>query len=307
MHQNVPPIPLGAAVNHLNDLIVIVTEAGMALTTGMLVPTPTPGAAAVARPITWKILTCAHSLPSARLGDDNPLQMTVVVPSLGMVNFALSSMKVFKRPARSATVDNGAGPFPADTLVFPDVRALPRYDIEGDVAWCELALQDWEHNFLTFVFNIPAVGVAGFPVLAANTLTFQRNIPAIPAPIVYTIHFVNVLADATNIVGAINGLPKNQNYILGFPGFGGGGLTVSQARTPATQLYPTFIDPAGAGNGHNEFCFFHDAPSFWGMSGGPIFHIGPNTVNIFGIVKGAATNFAGPLVSQCKGTFIRNF
>ena len=306
LHQNIPPFVLGAAINHMNDMVLLVTD-GTVSATGMLIPIPTVGVAAAARPITWRVLTCAHSIPNNRLGDDNPIQMRVIMPALGAINFPLASLKVFKRPARDAAVDNGGGQLPPNTLIFPDVRALPKYDIEGDVAWCDLAIPDGMHAFLTFMLNVPPVGAVGFPAIAANMLTFQRNIPGTAAPVTYTIRLVNVLADANNTVAVINALPKNQNFILGFPGFGGGGLTIAQARTAVTQIYPGFIDPAGAGFGHNEFSFFHDAPSYWGMSGGPIFHVGVNAVEIFGIVKGAETAFAGPLASRCKGTFIRNF
>lgn len=334
MNQNIPltaPIIVpGAAINqnhinNINNLIVLINN-GAGTASGMLVPTATIGALAAARPITWRILTCAHAIPQNRLGDDNPILMRVNLPIGMQVN--ITRMAVFKRPGRDATVHNGAAALPVNTLVFDtlnpvgggllnnNLRAFPRYEGQGDIAWCELPNNNMLHNDLTLHLNVPNAPGVGFPAIGPigggvgvhQVLTFNRGLAG--ANITYRIHFVNALADAANIVGLVNGTPKQQNFIIGFTNFiGGGQLTASTARNIATELYanPQFIDPTPAG--HNEFMFFHDAPSYWGMSGGPIFNVdlAANTVDVFGVVKGSYPQYAGPLASRCRGTFIRNF
>jgi len=324
MNQNTPLIAPGAALNHLNNLIVRINN-GAGTASGMLVPIPTIGLPAVvaARPITWKILTCAHAIPQNRLGDDNPILMRVDLP-IGVV--PITRMAIFKRPGREATVHNGAVALPQNTIVFDtlnpagglllnNLRALPRYEDQGDIAWCNLPDNNHLHNLLTLHLNVPnGPGAAGFPVIAPlpgvgghQVLTFNRALAG--GNVTYNIHFVNAAPDAANIVGLVNAAPKQQNFIIGFTNFIAGGPTISKARNAATEVYanPNFIDPTAAG--HNEFMFYHDAPSYWGMSGGPIFNvdIAANTVDIFGIVKGLQPQYAGPLASRCRGTFVRYF
>ena len=65
-----------------------------------------------------------------------------------------------------------------------------------------------------------------------------------------------------------------------------------------------------------EYNFFHDSPTYAGMSGGPIFNLSPaapgvagavNTINVYGVVRGA--NFgdlqAVPIPSRCNGSFLQ--
>lgn len=308
-------------LNNINNLIVRIDSDGAG--SGMLVPIPTAGdpAAIAARPITWRILTCAHMIPQSRLGEDSPILMGAHLP-LGMP-VSIRKMTVFKRAGRESTTYNGAVALPPNTLVFDvtnaagemvanNARALPRYENKADIAWCDLPDNNMLHNSLTLHLNVPNDPAAvGFPAIrniigGHQALEFKRDLA--DASITYRIHFVDRPADADNIVGIVNAANKHTNFISGFTNLiGGEQLTTSTARNAATELYddPNFIDPTPTG--HTEFMFFHDAPSHWGMSGGPIFKIDANNVEIFGIVKGVVAQQGGVLASQCQGTFLRFF
>ena len=102
-------------------------------------------------------------------------------------------------------------------------------------------------------------------------------------------------------------------FALGYAGFDEQIYpTVSGARNiDRAHIYPDLtINPIeGESTIYN---FYHDIPTYSGMSGGPIFHVNPetNAVTIFGIVLGH-NDEDGPDISnvgqksRCEGTFLK--
>src|SRR4029078_11856436 len=90
----------------------------------------------------------------------------------------------------------------------------------------------------------------------------------------------------------------------GYSDLGLGGqpfFCITEKRDQATRLIQnddTFID----NESFDAFAFPHDAPTYWGMSGGPIFYIDKDDeedFHVFGVVKSSIKG------SYCEGSFLQ--
>jgi hypothetical protein len=269
--------------------------------TGTVVPMPINGGG-----FQWKILTCAHVLEAIRLQDNqNELAgFTLGLPGFPPFIIPVNSITILKSNNRNTSfvsLNNGnpdASSF--NTIRFPGlVNAIPRYDTESDLAICELGGS----------VIIPGIGAFNtqlflnqiYPVINVqinnDILSFMLN------GININFHTVNNLLTTQNLVVGVNNANKNNNFVVGYAGFNLLSQTLSTARF-GNLLLPflgaNFIDPIN----HTQYTFFHDAPTFSGMSGGPIFNVDNinNSVSVYGIVKASYFNNQPGL---CSGSFLQ--
>lgn len=276
--------------------------------TGTLIPLPVLGGGHQ-----WAVLTCGHIIEAIAKAD-NAAEVAMFTLN-GMIPIPISAVKVFKRNGResftsyNAMAYGGIGTIatsPWNAIGLNNLaRSLPRYDIEGDVAICYLSDNIGIINtqaLLNVFYPIAGFGFANNHInftIGGNDIHF---------------YFVDNLPIANAIVVAINALPKNHNFIIGYADFNPLSQTLSIARNgpglnPAIPLYATFIDVPTV-TGYN---FFHDAPMCSGMSGGPIFNFtpggggAPNTIHVYGVVRCSNFNVIGPaaLPSRCNGSFLQ--
>jgi len=273
------------------------------LVTGTLIPIPTAGG------YQWAVLTCGHIMECIDK-IDNPAEEATFELS-GKVPIPITSIRLFKRNGRESQMSyNGGMNFsPLNMAELGALaRSLPRYDGDGDVAICYLG----NINVGGAIINTQAYlnhcyPIAGFAFNpAANQINFTMGASAI------NFHFVNHLAEAQAISAMINGLAKNQNFVIGYAGFNPLSQTLSVARDGNLPLFPGFISVPVT----TEYSFFHDAPTYSGMSGGPIFHFAPaapgaagalNTINVYGVVQGYNFGNVGAACtpSRCVGSFLQ--
>ncbi|MBY0462899.1 MAG: serine protease [Alphaproteobacteria bacterium] len=173
--------------------------------------------------------------------------------------------------------------------IAQDIRAIPRYEYPGDHALCYLNLTLDQINAINHVLLAHPVAPASYPNIQYDAATHQISFQSIGG-FTYNFKFVADAATRGSLVAAVNGVNKLNNFVLGYPSYNNA-LTLSQARQNNAAnhdfaLYANFIDiDAHPGN---DRMFFHDAPTYPGMSGGPVFNTpdGNNEINIFGVVHG---------------------
>lgn len=266
----------------------------------------------------WAVLTCGHILDDIGCSKDDAADndnLTFQLKALNgaVVNLPIKQIKVFKRDGKSVQIKDIGPPHhenPQNSASFPDhIRALPRYDLNGDLALCFFD----EHQMIGGQ-NIPAYldhqfPVTTQPVLHANPLTF--TITKAGHAITYSLPFVD--NDQNPLIIDINGRIKAEMFALGYAAFENEELpTLSGARNiDRNHIYPAATINANAGQS-TAYNFFHDIPTYSGMSGGPIFHVdnAANNVTIFGVVLGH-NDEDGPNIanvaekSRCEGTFLK--
>ncbi len=266
---------------------------GIGSATGTLIPVPINGGE-----FQWKILTCAHILEAIQLQDNQNEVCNFSLSFPGLLPFIIpiNSVKILKANNRDTHLlshnNNNLNISPLNTIQFPGfVNAIPRYDTESDLAFCELGGGVILQNILNVLYPINNLQTNG------DILSFALNGTNI------NFHTVNGLPTALNLALAVNNLNKNNNFVVGYADFNRLSQTISRARF-GNPLLPflgnNFIDP-----NHNQYTFFHDAPTFSKMSGGPIFNVNNinNAVNVYGIVKAGHFNNQPGL---CSGSFLQN-
>ena len=285
--------------NQFNDFIgSIYDETGRSSVTATLLPIPSGDT------IVWYALTCAHVLEMIELSvDHGAVKLSFLKP--GLPKFHLESIVVFKKKStRIVNVGDKEEPM-RNTIYLDDIRALPRYDgIGGDVALCKLAIDSQMSDYLMMVqLNITN------PTWISNTrLRIEKYTDFYKRhKINITFHFAESSSDIEHLVHLINTKPKTSNFVLGLTP--SKGLILSRARNPSTEIYPShlFIDP-NPPEKLDGLCFFHDAPTCRGMSGGAIFQTsGQNQIDVFGVVKGcrSPSNKTPENVTRCVGSFLQ--
>jgi hypothetical protein len=285
--------------NQFNDFIgSIYEESGQSSVTATLLPIPSGDT------IVWYALTCAHVLEMIELSvDHGSVKLSFLKP--GLPKFHLESIVVFKKkPTRIVNIGDKEDPM-HNTIYLNDIRALPRYDgIGGDIALCKLAIDPQMSNYLMMAeLNITN------PIWISNTqLRIEKYTDFYKRHKINIIfHFTDSSLDRESLVRSINTKPKISNFVLGLTP--NKGLILSRARNPSTEIYPShlFIDP-NPRETLDDLCFFHDAPTCKGMSGGAIFQTSnQNQIDVFGIVKGCRSprHRTPGNVTRCVGSFLQ--
>lgn len=320
-HSNLGPPIQNLRVAALERMMVLL-DSTVGTASGILVPIPK----GVGQPHSWGVLTCGHVLQDIPLCDDGKnyaFKAQLNIPGFPLL--PVHSIKFFKRASvrtqNSNPTSGGYENFPDNTVNAQDIRAIPRYEDPADLALCELGLAPAQIAAINASILTPISNNGSYPFIQIGTdhtisfdgiggfrYRFHLVQPVQPGVL------VGGLSVRNNLVASINGVNKVDNFILGYPAYTGvpRTLTLSNARSTATQLYAGFIDPPQAATLQQEFMFFHDAPTYSGMSGGPIFNTpaANNEINIYGVVQGYdspdpdddATHEA--LQSRCAGSFI---
>lgn len=285
--------------NQFNDFIgSIYEESGQSSVTATLLPVP------YGDTVVWYALTCAHVLEMIELSVDHG-SVSLIFLKPGLPKFRLESIVVFKKKStRIVNIGDNEEPM-HNTIYLDDIRALPRYDgIGGDIALCKLAIDPQMSNYLMMVeLNITNPTWISNTQLRIEKYTdfYKRH------KININFHFTDDSFDIENLVRSINTKPKTSNFVLGLTP--SKGLILSGARNPSTEIYPShlFIDP-NPPETLDGLCFFHDAPTCKGMSGGAIFQASSqNQIDVFGIVKGCRSprNRTPENVTRCVGSFLQ--
>lgn len=267
----------------------------------------------------WAVLTCGHILDDVGCdkndaNDNDELNFQLKRPDVAAtVRLKIKRIKVFKRPEKSFQItDIGHLPInPENSVTFPDhIRALPRYDVNGDLALCFFD----EAQIVTAGQNIQQYLDAQFTIPDANQPTIQDGpieglrslrftITQAEQDINYILPFVD--DNQTPLRTNINTRNKAEMFALGYAGFDGQVYpTLSGTRNlERLQIYSKTINNAGS----TIYNFYHDIPTYSGMSGGPIFHVdaAANTVTIFGIVLGHNDGASSAMKSRCEGSFLK--
>ncbi|MBY0281361.1 MAG: serine protease [Alphaproteobacteria bacterium] len=321
---------------HITNMMVrIETPKGSA--SGILIPVPDRFNAGGMPHHSWAILTCGHILDDVSIekktfgGIPENFNAHLNTLPVGILNpIPIHSIKVFKTNSFRLENKNGFAyeGFGDNILNAQDIRAIPRYEYPGDFALCYLHLtlaqiQAINQEFLA----APVGGVYPNIHVAAHQISFQgRNRGH--GEFTYNFKFIRDVPTRDAYVGEINAAAPDhgrKGFVLGYvenPALlGNYVLTLSTSRAGGTQIYGgDFIDPTGvAARPENEFMFFHDAPTYSGMSGGPVFNTPgdvahANEINIFGVVQAYNSPDLPPLPnppppnpelqSRCSASFL---
>lgn len=277
-------------VNYGFTNLVVQLEIARGGCTGILIPTLSPENIRHKRPFTWRILTCAHAIPEILLDGDNDVEMGIRFNADTFV--PIKYFTIFKKNGRDTALQG----LPINTIQFPKLLSIHRFDKEGDIAWCRFDEEnDGLHNWFTKYTGVSQVNQQ------SNSITFQVGTGSTVTK--YEVHFTNTLLDAQILDLFLNLQPKNSNFSAGYSGLEGSSLTIVKARDDIIKTSRQFYKLLG-----NELDFIYDAPSYHGMSGGPIFNIDTNQriVKIVGVVSGGSINpSSGAMIN--RAAFIKFF
>ena len=275
----------------------IVTNDGGAVT-GLLIALPNVDQPN--EPI-WAVLTCGHVLNLINKADDNePGNLKFFVSNHLLT---IDKIKVYRRAGKHVNIQNlplspienlGGTDNLQDITYSLDPRAITRYDNKADVALCFLDISPQIKLMLNQSFTPSAVewknNTLSYNVLLNNELWKIG------------LHFVNEeLVYPKELKKIINNIPKVQHGIAGYTPFG---FTYSKTRQDEMALYDKFIVDV------DLYGFHHDAPTYEGMSGGPIFYVDNQArhIYIYGVVVGHDPEINihnHKLCSRCKGAFLQ--
>jgi hypothetical protein len=281
-----------------NMMIRIETPKGSA--SGILIPVPDRFNAGGVPHHSWGILTCGHILDDVlvekKVGGGVPENFTAhfnvpipVAGNPGLNEILVHSIKVFKTNPFRLENKNGFLYEGFDDNIFnaQDIRAIPRYEYPGDLALCYLELTMEQIQAINQTLLAVPGGV--YPNIQYNAATHQISFQG-QGGFTYNFKFVNDIVTRDDLVVAVNGINNENNFVFGYAlneEINDYVLTLSRGRRGITQIYGgSFIDIAA--HPGNDRMFFHDAPTYSGMSGGPVFNTpdGNNEINIFGVVHG---------------------
>lgn len=250
---------------------------------------------------TFHVLTCAHVIDAIPTIDNRiiPINPNNFIGDfhIGGLFIGITSIKVFKKQPKNFVIGDTHILSPVNKVSYQTMGALPRYEDLEDIAI--LDLNPASHAALLVASNIHTVNLT--PPATNRTLSFNSGNNR------YNFHFISTLPEANNIVANAN--LQATNLILGYAAIHGAGMSLRKVgKRQQHPLFPNFINIPLA----DENQFIHDAPMYWGMSGGPIFYtvhngFGGRDAHIYGVVKGAfpfdgvSPNWS----SQCMGTFLK--
>jgi hypothetical protein len=231
----------------------------------------------------------------------------------GPIQLPIQSIKVFKRIGQSFEItDKYTPPFiiPENSVILPDhIRALPRYDSNADLALCFFD----DTHILTGTQTIADYLDAEFPIVNEPSLTADQLSFSIQKSTAVVKNYILKLVgnDSAPLIADINSRNKMDMYSLGYAAFDTGNSfpTLSGARNiDRNEIYANVINNSQL----TSYNFFHDIPTYSGMSGGPIFHVNNanNTVTIFGVILSHydVDGYGIPNVaekSRCEATFLK--
>ncbi len=272
------------------------------------------------RPHTYHVLTCAHILDSIPKRLNGLCRVKFYLPNKQPVQ--INSITVFKKQKHLSTITNLPNSdkrmkeeMTPNTVNLTDLRAVPQYDSLGDVAILNVSPYDYpildQLNVKNSVFSNENQHIV---------LTFEREIDTKIAGSfleVYHFHFIDDNTQKEVLDGIIMKANNNSNAILGYPGYITGNLVETSKRSVA----PLFEEFVRLDTSLRNKRFRHDAPTYWGMSGGPIFfrkrfyqkdlgyplrrnllHL--NNISVYGVVHGVIGN-RNDNIKQCAGAFLQ--
>ena len=292
-------------VTELRDMVVRINTPMGGVASGILIPIPDIFNLGGAPHHSWGILTGGHILENIPIEKKTlPLPLPAEnfeaefsAPIVGIPNpIPIHSIKVFKTDSLKLQNSNGGGGYENigdDKINAQDIRGIPRYEYPADLALCYLDLTPAEIQLIDQALLQAPGGVAPYPDILYDDVNHQISFQSIGG-FTFNFKFVADVPTRDALVAAVNVAGnRSNNFVLGYPSYNNA-LTLSKARqndagNPDCALYPNFIDPTDvAARPENEFMFFHDAPTYPGMSGGPVFNTpaGNNEINVFGVVQG---------------------
>jgi hypothetical protein len=299
-HLKIDNTQISILTNQFNSFIgSIYEEISSSSVTATLLPVPSTEGDEVI----WYALTCAHVLDMIELSiDHGSAKLHFLKPGLPL--FPVESITIFKKKHMKIVNIGSDENLQPNTIYLNDIRALPRYDgIGGDVALCKLNIDKSVSDYLMAVeLNIRTPIWINNQMLHIEKYTdfYKRN------KIGINFHFIDHPSKIIEFVQVINSKPKASNFVFGLAP--NKDIVLSRARNPSTEIYPShlFVDPNPPETLDN-LCFFHDAPTCKGMSGGAIFQITDNQIDVFGVVKGCRSpkDRKPENVARCVGSFLQ--
>ena len=226
--------------------------------------------------VKWYIVSCAHAkIPEQ---DQEKFSMTFYKSNLTL---PIKSMKFFRKKGKTVQILYPPDePMPINTISLTDVRARILQDSDADVALYELDIDQSMHDFLSE--NILGKNYT-LPEWDKDHLILHFSLAN--GKICY-VHFVSQLHQARSLVEEVN--KQSSSATLGHSSLGMGATQFfirSGQRTSSlnpNKVLSGFIPEATV----TPFKFEFNAPTYPGMSGGPIAYWDKNSIHFYGVVVG---------------------